>query len=180
MGTRHFIGVISDGKYKIANYGQFDGYIEGQGAMILNFLSKADLNIFRKKLNNCRFIEQSELRQLYVNAGDVPENKSGFVTSEVAKNFSEMYPSLTREAGAHILDIVYNSIGEVPLWNREDFLSDELWCEFGYVIDMDRETLHCYRMGRHMFAEYLIADLPTVEEMQYDHDSWFRKHFNND
>lgn len=179
MGTRHFIGVIDDGKYKIANYGQFDGYIEGQGAMILDFLSKVRLDLFREKLNNCRFIDQSELRQFYINAGDDPENKSGFVSCEVANKFRDMYPSLTREAGAGILDIVYHSIGEVPLWNREDFLEDELWCEFGYVIDSDRETLHCYKNGKNLFAEYILSDLPTVEEMQYDYEVWYNKNYGN-
>ena len=175
MGTRHFIGVLSDGKYKIANYGQFDGYIEGQGAQIIEFLAKADLNKFRNKLNNCYFINDEELRQFYVNAGDAPENKSGFIKYEVAEKFRKMYPSLTRETGAQILDIVYHSIDKVPLYNREDFLEDEMWCEFGYVIDLDRETLHCYASGKDLFAEYILEDLPTVEEMKYDYEQWHKK-----
>lgn len=46
MGTRHLIAVCIDGKYPIAQYGQFDGYPEGAGVDILNILrtiSLADL-----------------------------------------------------------------------------------------------------------------------------------------
>ena len=38
MGTRHLICAISDDEYRIAQYGQWDGYPEGQGAAILEFL----------------------------------------------------------------------------------------------------------------------------------------------
>ena len=61
MGTRHFVGVIADGKYKIAQYGQFDGYIEGQGATVLEFLSnmmKSEKNIEIFK-NNTVFLYQT-------------------------------------------------------------------------------------------------------------------------
>ena len=40
MGTRNLTCVIKDGKYRVAQYGQWDGYPEGQGMNILNFLKK--------------------------------------------------------------------------------------------------------------------------------------------
>lgn len=180
MGTRSFIGVVADGKYKIAQYSQWDGYISGQGATVLDFLSKTNVDTFREKLNNCRFINESELRQLYVNAGDEPNNKSGWVSSEVANKFNTMYPSLSRDTGAGVLDIVYESVGEVPLWNREDFIDDAVWCEFGYVIDVDRETLHCYTLGKNLFGAYIFEELPTVEQMQEDFNKWYKQKYGID
>jgi hypothetical protein len=38
MGTRNLTRVICDGKTKVAQYGQWDGYPEGQGKTVLNFL----------------------------------------------------------------------------------------------------------------------------------------------
>jgi hypothetical protein len=170
MGTRHFIGVISDGKYKIANYGQWDGYPSGQGAGVLAFLAKADMLIFRDKLNNCRYIDRSEIRQLYINAGDDPDNTSGWVDHTIAERFSSMYPSLSRDTGSDILNVVYNSNSEVPLWNQEDFLNDELFCEFAYIINLDEGTLRCYMHGKkHLFGEYVFEDLPTLNDMEYDY-----------
>jgi hypothetical protein len=169
MGTRHFIGVISNGKYKIANYGQWDGYPSGQGSAVIKFLSTVNIDTFKEKLNNCRYIERSELRQLYINAGDDPENQSGFVSLAVGNRFREMYPSLSRDTGSDILNIVYNSDAEVPLWNCEDFLNDELFCEYSYIINLDDGTLRCYMRGKkHVFGEYIFEDLPTVDEMEYD------------
>ena len=39
MGTRHLIVVYYKGKLYIANYGQWDGYPEGQGKTVLKFVS---------------------------------------------------------------------------------------------------------------------------------------------
>ena len=52
MGTRHLIGVITGGRYKVAQYGQWDGYIKGgQGEAVLEFLKTVDLDIFKE--NGC-------------------------------------------------------------------------------------------------------------------------------
>ena len=38
MGTRHLIFIQLNGEYKLSQYGQWDGYLEGQGLDVLNFL----------------------------------------------------------------------------------------------------------------------------------------------
>ena len=38
MGTRNLTVVFMDGEYKVAQYGQWDGYPEGQGITCFNFL----------------------------------------------------------------------------------------------------------------------------------------------
>ena len=43
MGTRHLTCVVKDGDYKVAQYGQWDGYPSGQGIDILTFL-REELN----------------------------------------------------------------------------------------------------------------------------------------
>jgi hypothetical protein len=40
MGTRHLIKVIYNKETKVAQYGQWDGYPDGQGLTILNFLDE--------------------------------------------------------------------------------------------------------------------------------------------
>jgi hypothetical protein len=39
MGTRHLIAAKIDGVYKLAQYGQWDGYPDGQGVAVLDFLA---------------------------------------------------------------------------------------------------------------------------------------------
>ena len=50
MGTRHMIGVVSDGKYRVAQYGQWDGYPSGQGVGILEFLIDGNLDALKRNV----------------------------------------------------------------------------------------------------------------------------------
>ena len=62
MGTRHLIAAKIDGVYKLAQYGQWDGYPEGQGVAVLDFLvNKMDVAAFTAALRNCRFISNMEI-----------------------------------------------------------------------------------------------------------------------
>ena len=44
MGTRNLTIVHKNGEYKVAQYGQWDGYPEGLGATLLNFLKNVNSN----------------------------------------------------------------------------------------------------------------------------------------
>lgn len=172
MGTRHMIGVISNKKYRIAQYGQWDGYVSGQGATVLNFLKEADLKVFRQKLANTFFVTKEDLRQYYIEAGDSPNNTSGFVSMEIADKLKELHPSLHRDIGGNILQHVYESTTRVPLVDNSDFIEDDTFCEFAYVIDFDQNKLLCYCWGKHLFASYDLENLPTVEQMEADYDKF--------
>ena len=57
MGTRHLICVVKDGEFKVAQYGQWDGYFSGQGQNILNFLRDDSFNLshFKEQLDKCYY-----------------------------------------------------------------------------------------------------------------------------
>lgn len=174
MGTRHLIGVISDGRYKVAQYGQWDGYIKGgQGEEVLSFLSTANLDTFKEKLKNCYFVLDSQIRDMYVSVGDSPDNKSGFVSMEISNAFKEKYPSLSRDTGAKILTMIYESTENIPLQNSKTFLKDSTFCEFAYVIDLDKECLICYASGNKEYARYKLSELPSVEELEQKYEAFF-------
>ena len=46
MGTRHLTAVHVDGEYKIAQYGQWDGYPEGQGMTALTFARRISTQVW--------------------------------------------------------------------------------------------------------------------------------------
>ena len=48
MGTRNLTAVFMDGEYKVAQYGQWDGYPSGQGVDILNILKNAKKDILKR------------------------------------------------------------------------------------------------------------------------------------
>jgi hypothetical protein len=60
MGTRNLVAVILDGEYKVAQYSQWDGYIEGNGYQICDFLDGLDLKRFKKKLRKTSFTNSHE------------------------------------------------------------------------------------------------------------------------
>ena len=129
MGTRNLTIVIREGKTKVAQYGQWDGYPEGQGKTILKFLKKCDLNTFRERLKYLSFLSQNGITKLW-NEFEIKGNNS-------------IYPELNRNTGAKILQLIYDGKA-TKLWNRSNFLKDSLWCEWVYVIDLDRNKFEIY------------------------------------
>lgn len=66
MRTRHLIAVQLDGEYKIAQYGQWDGYPEGKGVDVLHFLrNRMDEEKFKVALRRSSFISDKALNKLW-------------------------------------------------------------------------------------------------------------------
>lgn len=127
MGTRHLIAVQLDGDLKIAQYGQWDGYPAGQGATVLDFLrNKMSPRLFRKALRASRFLTPTELAVLD------------------GTDWTNTHPQLSRDVGATILEKVQDSNG-LTLKDSRDFAADSLFCEWAYVIDLDKRRLEVYK-----------------------------------
>ena len=102
MGTRHTTAVKQNGEYKVAQYGQWDGYPEGAGVSILSFLKKCikkgKMDTFRKHISECTEASLESIREKWVEVGADPESdfvsdqefgKGMFVTFKV----NELVPS---------------------------------------------------------------------------------------
>jgi len=124
MGTRNLTLVKSKGKTKIAQYGQWDGYPSGQGATALNFLLNADLVKFTEKVDKLQFYTDAEINAMSVAEWSIKK-------------------WLSRDRGAEILELVYNDKAG-KLMNKEAFAADSLFCEWAYVIDLDKNTFEVY------------------------------------
>ena len=143
MGTRHLICVVSDGDYRIAQYGQWDGYPEGQGAVILEFLKSPMAEQLKKNLKLCSWFTNDEYEKLWEPFG--VNKDQDFIEYETYKAFCSEYPQLSRDTGAGILKIVADASGEIKLLNSLDFSEDSLFCEWAYVIDFDKDTFEVYQ-----------------------------------
>lgn len=203
MGTRHLTCVVKDGAFKVAQYGQWDGHPTGAGAIVLEFLDRIQklpdgLQRFREAVDNCIFLSDEEIHSSWIDAGADPE--SDYVTMEVSDRHGEMYPALSRDTGARVLEYIFNQCGS-SLKNSVDFAGDSLFCEWAYVIDLDAQQLEVYRgfntsrarpLGRFADFEpepksdyegaeqyypielvkvYRFDELPTVEQLVADVDS---------
>lgn len=143
MGTRHLICVINGGDYRIAQYGQWDGYPEGQGAAILKFLKSPMAERLKKNLGNCTWITNDEYEKLWEEFG--VDAKQEWIDHDVYQDFCNKHPELSRDAGAKILEIVAGATGKIKLQNSLNFSRDSLFCEWAYVIDFDKTHLRCIR-----------------------------------
>ena len=141
MGTRHLIICKVDKKVKVAQYGQWDGYLTGQGLTIAEFIqdkldSEWSLISFKDKLRKVQFFSKKELDSL-------DELTDNLLKAGIA------YPAqLSRDTGADILNIVYDIRQEnLKLVNSIDFGEDDLFCEYSYVLDFDKKILELYKGG---------------------------------
>lgn len=143
MGTRHLIMVIHKEETKIAQYGQWDGYPSGQGVTVLNFLKKVKIDKFKEKLKNVRFMNEDDEKKLseFMESIGVSD---GWMDMEQAAKYHKAYPYMTRNVGAEILNMVYKSKGDVLLQDSTSFANDSLFCEWAYVIDLDKNQLEVY------------------------------------
>ena len=113
-----------DGAYKVAQYGQWDGYPEGAGVGILNFLKAPGMEDFKESLKGTRFLTEEEIAAL----------------DEVYWKAS--HPHLSRDIGYSILSRIKRS--PLELINQIGFAGDSLFCEWAYVIDFDKNTFEVF------------------------------------
>jgi len=143
MGTRHLTCVKHDGKYKVAQYGQWDGYPSGQGVDALTFLrDEFKRDKFIERLNACRFCTPEELKAFWTAAG---ADDSGWCNMETASKFEAEHPQLYRDMGAGVLKFIQDSEGEVLLKDELPFAADGLFCEWVWVVDLDANTFGGYK-----------------------------------
>lgn len=140
MGTRHLICVVIDGDFKIAQYGQWDGYPDGQGIDILTYLRTANYDALTANLRKLRWTTHEDFARVNkeLDLGD-----SGWMDMEQAARYKAAYPALSRDTGSKILALV-EAGGVEFVTDSRDFAQDSLFCEWGYVIDLDTKVLEVY------------------------------------
>lgn len=184
MGTRNLTAVYMDGEYKVAQYGQWDGYPEGQGIICLHFLrDKLNEKCFKDNLNKLRFIKDEELKALTKEFG---ARDDGTIRADDYEKFRRVYPELHRDTGAKILEMIQEGRARI-LNNDINFAADGLFCEWAWVIDFDKRTFEAYQgfknepltendrfyylrdleengySGVHIVHEWKLDELPTDE-----------------
>ncbi|KAI0800398.1 hypothetical protein C8Q74DRAFT_1236298 [Fomes fomentarius] len=135
MGTRHLILVYYKGQYLIAQYGQWDGFPDGQGVTIVRFIRDPDNVAKLRAVLDRADTMLYEPTEAQVDAWNAAEGEV------------HPAPSLSRDTGAKILELVANATVPVPLFRSIDFLTDGLFCEWAYVVDLDEDVVEVYNNG---------------------------------
>lgn len=142
MGTRGLTCVFKNGEYKVAQYGQWDHYPSGQGLVVLNFLKSWDRKHFEKNLDTVSFLTEREIIETWKQIGaDIA--KDPWVDLETSNKHKKRYPEMSRDTGAEILDMI-NEKQNLRIESNLDFAGDSLFCEWLYLIDLDKNTFEIY------------------------------------
>ena len=144
MGTRHRQAVISkDGELKVNQYGQWDGYPDGQGASILEYLKTGNLEKYQANLEK------------------IPQATSGQLDAiRELKDWREQYPYLSRDCGSDIHQMIEN--GHVKFVDHIDEAEAQRWCEGFYTIDFNKGVFISEYNGK--TTTHKLDSLPSKEE----------------
>ena len=137
--------VVMDGETKVAQYGQWDGYPSGQGVTIQQFLKKYSIKKFKEVLQRVKFIDEAKQKEIddWLKTIGVTD---GWMNMEQAEKYHAMYPLLTRDNGAAVLFLMMESVYDtIWLHDSSDFASDSLFCEWAYVLDLDKRVLEIHK-----------------------------------
>ena len=137
MGTRHLTIVFDAGEYRVAQYGQWDGYPEGAGVKILRFLrDEMDEFKFRIRLSRFNFIEESD--------NDAIKKRIDMAFSDGIGGYC--FPEFSRDTGCDILPMIQNGMATTRyLGNNLDFAADSVFCEWAYVVDFYHRTFEVFQ-----------------------------------
>lgn len=140
MGTRHLIAIQHNEEYVFAKSGQWDGYPEGVGIGVLNFLETANLEEVKE---NLKFLTKIPFDEAYqkaygdAKAGDTEVLYKGISYSILSLALIKLHALQSLE---HLPSISEQSL--IP--DNLDFCADSLFCEWAYIIDLDHETFEIY------------------------------------
>lgn len=126
MGTRGLVEVIVDGEMRVAQYGQWDFYPEGEGVNGLEFVHElvndGRVEEFKEKVRRIEYLPEHS---------NIPEGHE---------------PAFSRDTGVGILDFILDGMpgpDKRPvefLFLDKEFRYDELFCEGIVTINLDEET----------------------------------------
>jgi len=141
MGTRGLTAVVLNGTFVVGQYGQWDHYPAGQGATILNFLkTEMDRDLFVSRLKQCRWITDDEFDEVLTTVG----SKDGMLNMDQSDHFKRIAPQLERGMGGDILQFIQKTDGVKLLKDNVEFAFDSTFCEYAYVVDLDKNVFEVY------------------------------------
>ena len=177
MGTRNLSILKKNGEYKVRQYGQWDGYLEGQGITILEFCRKeGNLKALRAIADELRDIRSEEMNTFcqdydkrVAEWSNQPDNRttemkywankllSRDIGGKIFENIITVDKSkLPKEMNEHIYLAHYSD------WDELKNYSD-IWIEYAYIIDLDTNKLEVWAYGKQL-GEFDLDNLPSDDE----------------
>lgn len=140
MSTRGIFCVVEDNEYKLAIYNHFDSYPSGLGVDILKILRENGYGKLSETVRNMKKLTQKMFDEKCIEiAGSLDKYvKYGEeIQYQIKKDVRDMFPE------PMVLDILNNTTGYYT--DYLNFAADSLFCEWGYVIDLDKKTFEVFK-----------------------------------
>lgn len=136
MGTRNLFTIIHDGKVKLAKYNQWDGYLEGQGKGLSDFIvNDLDFTKLIEGLKNIVMLDQNK------NEAEIDAQYTKLNSLDLARR-PIVFPLLTRDTTiAEQLTAIQNSVGGLVTVDASEFKNDGTFCEYAYELNLDANTV---------------------------------------
>lgn len=160
MGTRGLTCVIRQAKPVVAQYWGYDNYPENAGVELLRRCQKLSDSAIKENfctwLDKCKLLTEEEFAEFTKNV-----TSSGMYSRPIlAEVASQLYMT-----GFDLLDWIMDSHAG-PLEDSYVFAADSLFCEWCYVIDLDKNTFEVYQGFNHkpLPEGERFADLPKDDD----------------
>jgi hypothetical protein len=143
MGTRNSVIVIVDNEPKIAKSCQLNGFPSGVGLEVLDVLKKyTNLELMKEKVRLVKSLTKEEIDN---RLKQVDSDSKGMSIKTVVDDFKKKNAHLSiNMGGSLVLDLVMK--GEVDeTYLEPEFVGDGLFCEWAYVVDLDKNTFEVFR-----------------------------------
>ncbi len=142
MSTRGLVCVYSGGQYKAATYNHSDSYPSSLGVETLTFLNSIEPAELQKGLNHITSLSSPEIKNRWKALG-VPDG--AHIGYEEEEKFKNAHPLLTQVPGDELLKFIANCSSPTELASSLTFASDSLFCEWCYVVDLDKNTFEVFK-----------------------------------
>lgn len=139
MGTRGTYGFRKDGVDKLT-YNHFDSYPSYLGEKIVSFCYEHSIEEFNELFDKIVLVNESEK--------PTPEQidicrQNGLINLAVSSKSEDDWYCLLRNCQGD-LDALFEMNNKAYMIDNGDFIKNSLWCEYGYIINLDEEVLEYY------------------------------------
>ena len=140
MGTRGTYGFRKNGVDKLT-YNHWDSYPDGLGKDVTRFCKNHSVLELYDIFNRIIMVDQHDV--------PTPEQiqeciDKGFTDFSVSSKEKTDWYCLLRKCQGN-LDCYAETKDDVYMIDNQDFIKDSLWCEYGYIINLDDEVLEFWK-----------------------------------
>jgi len=163
MGTAGAFGFICDEKYYIL-YNHWDSSPENLGKIFLDFIKYVNSGDGWARLKkNCRQIEVVD--PFSIPTADQKIKYQKYANLGVSKQTLDDWYCLLRnlQNGNYFYELYVGKVKHMV--NSAEFLTD-IWCEYGYVIDLDQLKAVFWKDGKKIAK----SNLKTIRSLPFDYD----------